>query len=67
VADDKTLEAIIANRYEVMAKYANEMKRAVRRELDRLRPKAREQHALGEHAPGQGLAAPRRRQDPLRA
>jgi stearoyl-CoA desaturase (delta-9 desaturase) len=30
VADDKTLEAIITNRYEVMARYAAEMKRAVR-------------------------------------
>ena len=37
VADDKTLEAIIANRYEVMAKYAAELKRAVAGELDRLR------------------------------
>ena len=37
VADDKTLEAIIANRYEVMARYAAEMKRAVGAELERLR------------------------------
>ena len=37
VADDKTLEAIIANRYEVMAKYAVELRRAVRVELERLR------------------------------
>jgi stearoyl-CoA desaturase (delta-9 desaturase) len=37
VADDKTLEAIIANRYEVMAKYAKEMRRAVRAEMDRLK------------------------------
>ncbi len=36
VADNKTLEAIIANRYEVMAKYATEMRRAVATELDRL-------------------------------
>mgnify|MGYP002623435295 CR=1 FL=1 len=36
VADGKTLEAIIANRYEVMAKYATEMRRAVRDELGRL-------------------------------
>jgi stearoyl-CoA desaturase (delta-9 desaturase) len=65
VADGQTLEAIIANRYEVMANYATEMKRAVRAELERLRKaKGREQHALGEHEPGQGLAAPRRRQDP---
>jgi stearoyl-CoA desaturase (delta-9 desaturase) len=37
VADDKTLEAIIANRYELMAKYAREMKIAVGNELDRLK------------------------------
>jgi stearoyl-CoA desaturase (delta-9 desaturase) len=37
VADGKTLEAIIANRYEVMANYAAEMKRAVGAELERLR------------------------------
>ncbi len=37
VADDKTLEAIIANRYEVMAKYAQELRRAVGAELDRVK------------------------------
>ncbi len=37
VADDKTLEALIANRYEVMAKYALELRRAVAAELDRLK------------------------------
>jgi len=37
VADGKTLEAIIANRYELMARYAAELKLAVRSELDRLR------------------------------
>jgi stearoyl-CoA desaturase (Delta-9 desaturase) len=37
VADDKTLEAIIANRYEVMARYAHEMKAAVAAELHRLK------------------------------
>jgi len=37
VADDKTLEALITNRYEVMARYAAEMKRAVGHELDRLK------------------------------
>ena len=37
VADDKTLEALIANRYEVMARYAAEMRRAVGAELDRLK------------------------------
>ena len=36
VADDKTLEAIIANRYEVMAKYAAELKRACAAEMARM-------------------------------
>ena len=35
--DGHTLEALIANRYEVMAKYAAEMQRAVRAELDQLK------------------------------
>ena len=35
-ADGKTLEAIVANRYEVMARYAAEMRRAVGAELARL-------------------------------
>jgi stearoyl-CoA desaturase (delta-9 desaturase) len=37
VADDKTLEAIIANRYEVMAKYARDLRGACRAELQRLK------------------------------
>ena len=37
VADDKTLEAIIANRYEVMAKYARNLRRASRAEVARLK------------------------------
>jgi len=37
VADDKTLEAIIANRYEVMADYARSLRRASRAELHRLK------------------------------
>jgi stearoyl-CoA desaturase (delta-9 desaturase) len=37
VADGKTLEAIIANRYEVMAKYAKELRRACGSELVRLK------------------------------
>jgi stearoyl-CoA desaturase (delta-9 desaturase) len=37
VADSKTLEAIIANRYEVMAHYAAELKRAVGAEIDRVK------------------------------
>lgn len=34
VADEKTLEALIANRYEIMAGYAHGMRRALRQELD---------------------------------
>jgi stearoyl-CoA desaturase (delta-9 desaturase) len=37
VADDKTLEAIIANRYEVMAKYAANVRAAVAAEIDRVK------------------------------
>ena len=37
VADDKTLEAIIANRYEVMAKYARNLRHASRVEVARLK------------------------------
>ena len=37
VADDKTLEAIIANRYEVMAKYARNLRHASREEAERLK------------------------------
>jgi len=37
VADDKTLEAIIANRYEVMAKYARNLRHASRAEALRLK------------------------------
>jgi stearoyl-CoA desaturase (Delta-9 desaturase) len=37
VPDSQTLEALIANRYEVMAHYAAEMKRAVGVELERLK------------------------------
>jgi stearoyl-CoA desaturase (delta-9 desaturase) len=37
VADSKTLEAIITNRYELMAKYGRELKRACRMELQRLK------------------------------
>ena len=36
-ADRKTLDAVIANRYEVMAKYAKELKRACGAELSRLK------------------------------
>jgi stearoyl-CoA desaturase (Delta-9 desaturase) len=37
VADDKTLEALIANRYEVMAGYAKALRRTVRHELAKLK------------------------------
>jgi stearoyl-CoA desaturase (Delta-9 desaturase) len=37
VADARTLEAIIANRYEVMARYAQELRAACGAELDRLK------------------------------
>jgi len=37
VADDKTLEAIIANRYEVMANYARSLRHASRAEVERLK------------------------------
>jgi stearoyl-CoA desaturase (Delta-9 desaturase) len=45
VADSKTLEAIIANRYEVMAKYAAELKRAVATELEHLKEQGAQQTA----------------------
>jgi stearoyl-CoA desaturase (Delta-9 desaturase) len=37
VADDKTLEAVIANRYEVMAQYAHALKGVVTAELEKLK------------------------------
>ena len=39
VADEKTLEALIANRYEVMAGYAREMRRACKTEIALLKEK----------------------------
>jgi len=42
VADNETLEAIIANRYEVMAKYARDVRRACGTELARLRAQGAE-------------------------
>ena len=39
VADEKTLEAVIANRYEVMAGYAREMRRACKAEIAVLKAK----------------------------
>jgi len=45
VADDKTLEAVIANRYEVMAKYARSLRHASRAELQRLASEGTPDHA----------------------
>jgi stearoyl-CoA desaturase (Delta-9 desaturase) len=39
VADEKTLEAVIANRYEVMAGYAREMRRVCKAEIEILKSK----------------------------
>ncbi|WBY03444.1 fatty acid desaturase [Ramlibacter tataouinensis] len=39
VADEKTLEALIAHRYEVMAGYAREMRRACKAEIELLKEK----------------------------
>jgi stearoyl-CoA desaturase (Delta-9 desaturase) len=47
VADAKTLEAIIANRYEVMANYAKELRRACAAEVSRLKAQG---GAAGGHA-----------------
>jgi stearoyl-CoA desaturase (delta-9 desaturase) len=41
-ADGKTLEALIANRYEVMARYAKDLRLAVSAELDRLKAQGAE-------------------------
>jgi stearoyl-CoA desaturase (delta-9 desaturase) len=46
VADEKTLEALIANRYEVMARYAGELKRACRDELATLKARQADTSAL---------------------
>jgi stearoyl-CoA desaturase (Delta-9 desaturase) len=40
VADEKTLEALIANRYEIMAGYAHGMQRAVQQELASLKARS---------------------------
>jgi stearoyl-CoA desaturase (delta-9 desaturase) len=37
VADENTLEALIANRYEVMARYAGEMRRACKSEIEQIK------------------------------
>jgi stearoyl-CoA desaturase (delta-9 desaturase) len=55
VADNETLEAVIANRYEVMAKYARELRRACAAELAALR------HQGAEHTPhGDNMRVARR-------
>lgn len=46
VADEKTLEAIIANRYEVMAGYARELKAACQREVEALKSRSGDSAAL---------------------
>ncbi|MDB5753472.1 MAG: stearoyl-coa desaturase oxidorecuctase protein-like protein [Ramlibacter sp.] len=46
VADEKTLEALIANRYEVMAGYAREMRRACKTELALLQSKGHDSAML---------------------
>jgi stearoyl-CoA desaturase (delta-9 desaturase) len=48
VADNETLEAVIANRYEVMAKYARELRRACAAELTALRAKGAENTPQGD-------------------
>ena len=40
VADEKTLEALISNRYEIMAAYAKDMRRAFRGELEALQARS---------------------------
>ena len=42
VADEKTLEALIANRYEVMARYAREMRRACSDEISALKSRGQD-------------------------
>ncbi|HUR88132.1 MAG TPA: fatty acid desaturase [Ramlibacter sp.] len=46
VADEKTLEALIANRYEVMAAYGRELKRACKAEIAALKSKQADLSAL---------------------
>ncbi|RYF76071.1 MAG: acyl-CoA desaturase [Comamonadaceae bacterium] len=46
VADQRTLEAVIANRYEVMAGYARGLRRTVKDELDQLKAKGVDRSAL---------------------
>lgn len=48
VADEKTLEAVIANRYEVMARYARGVRAAVRHELDALKARKAAKPAIAQ-------------------
>ena len=66
VADNKTLEAIIANRYEVMANFARSLRHASRAELERAEERGRRLRTARADADRASLAAPRRRQDPDR-
>ena len=45
MADSKTLEAVISNRYEVMAKYAGDLRRACAAEIARLKAEGAAGHA----------------------
>ena len=46
VADEQTLEAVIANRYDVLARYATSLKRTYRQEIERLGHWSQEAEAL---------------------
>jgi stearoyl-CoA desaturase (delta-9 desaturase) len=46
VADEKTLEAVISNRYELMAAYAKDMRRAFRCELDAMKLRSADASAI---------------------
>lgn len=46
VPDEQTLEAIVANRYEIMARYAREMRAAIRAEWDALRAQVGDESLL---------------------
>ncbi len=66
VADEKTLEAVISNRYEIMAAYAKDMRRALRGELVALQSRSADAsviraarrwlHRDGEKVPAAALA-----------
>jgi stearoyl-CoA desaturase (delta-9 desaturase) len=71
VLDQDTLQAVLSNRYEVMARYAKTVKRAYRQELARLKEiGAREKYALMKsagkwfHKEESGLDEPQKRQLP---